>query len=341
MIHRVLSLSVLAVVCLTLSAPQSASANDASFGGSGAALVPLKETRVKMLSEDIVLDRTRGDDQWHVKATYRFKNPTAKTVKLQIGFPEQHCDPEMDCFSETSGVFHGLETRVRGQKVKLRKGKVGADKSWAPSLGHVHLFDVTFKGGEELEIVHTYSFDRTVGVGSEDIVFYVTRTGALWNGPIGRARFTVRLPYRPWASRPPKEYKLKHFEEKLESGKPVSTLVFEMTKWTPSEDFEVNFDSGYLAIASYDCPAIPRVLEDASVLEGLNKEGLRRCRNLPYAKHGYAFRSKDLREYFYGSPTTEDVTPFAPNPNYSPKLMTAKEQRYVVAIKKEEKRRAK
>ena len=84
-----------------------------------------------MRSEDILLERVpnegygkagRGSDarqHWRVTGTYRFENPTAHRVSLQMGFPERRC---VDSCYERRGEFHGLSTTVRGQPVTQRQG---------------------------------------------------------------------------------------------------------------------------------------------------------------------------------------------------------------------------
>ena len=61
-------------------------ANDATFGGAGGALAPLKETRIRMASEDILLE-AMDNEYWSVTASYVFENTTSKTVVVQLGFP--------------------------------------------------------------------------------------------------------------------------------------------------------------------------------------------------------------------------------------------------------------
>lgn len=59
------------------------------------------------------------------------------------------------------------------------------------------------------------SYDRSNFVLGE-YVHYVTMTGQLWNGPIGRARFVVRTPYRPWFLEFPSCFELISNREELE-----------------------------------------------------------------------------------------------------------------------------
>ncbi|MEO1269852.1 MAG: DUF4424 family protein, partial [Myxococcota bacterium] len=119
----------------------AAHANDSAFGGRGSELIPLKETRIQMTSEDIVL--TLKKHMWHIEASYVFTNPTDKKVTLQMGFPEEHCDEDEECMDE-AGIFKGLVTKVRGKVVKQKVGKVNRKHDWAPHLGRVYVYTVTF-----------------------------------------------------------------------------------------------------------------------------------------------------------------------------------------------------
>jgi len=320
------------LIALYLAAfPLSASANDSSFGGEGADLAPLRETRVRMKSEDITL--TLRDDLWHVEARYRFDNPTRRAVEIQMGFPERHCDPEGDC-AEGAGRFLDLHTEVRGEQVEMRVGRVGREHEWAPRLGRVFLFDVRFAAREELEIVHRYRMPRSTFVETRDEVFYVTRTGALWAGPIERARFTVRTPYRPGRLAFPEEYQLQSFVERMDAGEPMTELVFEQRDWTPTRDLDLHLYESYAVMGQPEvhCPD-PTALDyyTRRLRERIDERERRRmreqlarintrfrslddaqrriCRNMVFAIHGYAFRSADLRRIFY-PPPHQTVDPF-------------------------------
>lgn len=58
-----------------------ASANDSSFGGTGADLVPREETRVSMKSENIVIEYR--DESWHITADYVFRNLVDSPASIQ------------------------------------------------------------------------------------------------------------------------------------------------------------------------------------------------------------------------------------------------------------------
>lgn len=282
--------------------PALASANDSAFGGRGVDLSPMRETRVRMVSEDIVLERR--DEGWRVEAHYVFANPTEDPVSLQMGFPEAHCDhQDGDCFGQ-GGRFRELRTTVRGQPITERDGQVAPRGEWGETLGRVYLYDVTFAPHELVEIVHTYVYDRSPNVMGET-VYYLTRTGANWNGPIERARFTIRVPERPWLVQYPREFRLVGVTETLVGpGRSKTEIVFEQTNWTPHGDLTVELEAMHWVLDRLGCPSSPSWPEtsdeDASVaMRGVPTDTLRECANAPYAAHGRPFHKRSLSRRFY------------------------------------------
>jgi hypothetical protein len=338
-----------------------AHANDSTFGGQGSELIPLQETRIRMASEEIVLERDAKG--WRVDARYVFENPTDETVKVEMGFPEQHCHPDEDCWSSTSGHFQDLRTTVRGAAVGQRTGTVDRSHDWAPELGKVWLYSVEFAPRERVEIVHHYGYDPSGSVDGATID-YVTRTGKLWNGPIGKARFVVRTIDRPWMLEYPEEFVLVSVTEAPGGAhRGVTEIVFEMKEWTPVGDFALlmanPFRGGEHLAGSGgpECPEFYRVVQlerdsakdekaGAELDELLGKfdaATLRTCRNLPYAAHGRPFLSKKLRRAFYRAPTKGKFGHDArmwiragmrENPSYARGLLTNDELVYVRALKR-------
>ncbi len=331
--------------------PAPAAANDSTFGGQGAELIPLQETRVRMAAEDITLEQ-RGD-RWHITALYTFENPTDEVVTLQLGFPEEHCHPDADCAAD-GGHFRDMVTTVRGQAVPQKTGTVDPKNDWAPHLGRVFLYTVTFQPRERVQVTHRYNHAMSVSVDGPFIT-YITRTGALWSGPIGEARFTIRAAQRPWVLLHPRAFQLAAYTERLIAPKtPLTEIVFAMKQWTPREDLYVNLAQAQFGLNA-GCPGtfffVGATPEDElrAELRDLSDDALRVCRNLPYAHHGYIFKDKDLADAFRDSDTPpspgEDnplarVT-YAPNPHFTPDLLTLAEHRYIKLIKDEEKRRKK
>jgi hypothetical protein len=322
-----------------------AEANDSTFGGAGSDLIPLKETRVRMAAEDIVLEQRGG--RWHITARYTFENPTDAAVTLRLGFPEERCHPDADC-AEDGGVFRGMVTSVRGEVVPQQTGTVSPESDWAPSLGRVFLYTVVFQPRERVEVVHRYNHAMSSSVDGR-FVTYITRTGALWSGPIGSARFTIRALERPWVLLHSRSFKLSSYtEQRKDARTAVTELVFEMKDWTPTEDLFVGLYGAQFGVrcpgSLYFVGATPEE-ELREELRELSEEELRTCRNMPYAHHGYIFKDEALNAAFYraavedGEETFRRV-PWHTNPRYTPDLLTSQEHRYIKLIKQEEQRRA-
>jgi len=348
----------------------AAAANDAAFGGAGGDLVPLAESRVQMLSEDILIERTApggyrilGDGDWRVRATYRFRNLTGETIRVQMGFPEPACPEDGDC---TFTGFEDMATIVRGARADLSLGSVDRRHPWAEHIDRVHVFEVTFAPGETVEVVHTYRHGLTEYVGGGEDLAYVTRTGALWAGRIEDARFRISLPYRPWGiSLGSWGAQVAGFTETRVEGRPHVELDLAWTDWEPESDLKLHFGPGFPTLESPSlidgCPApgelfdhdLPAAALDIADLEertqSLSDGQLRICRNAVFAHHGKDFDDPELDRLFYGerglqvrgtgdaASTGGDV--FARNPDFSPDMLTEPEWVYLKAIQLVQQRR--
>lgn len=329
-------------------------ANDATFGGRGSDLLPLQETRVRMASEDIRLELDPLQDAWRVTATYQFENPTDAAVKLQMGFPEELCPPDADC-TPFRGAFRDLVTTARGVEVAQRTGTVKAREGWGEVIGTVWLYDLELRPRETVTVVHSYLYDRSSGVdwwGTR----YLTRTGALWAGPIGHARFTVRLPGAVWYAMVPDAFQVTRFAEVANPGGVGShtEIVAEVRDWTPSRDFEIYLPGPSIDAMSDEglCVGFGQDLdaeEAAAVVSGYDTSLLRACRNHLYALHGYGFKDAALRARYLGAPpATPDwasqsglrLHPRPENPAFTPAWFSPGEKTLLDAIVAEEKRRA-
>ena len=364
------------IAAITLSCVTPALANDAVFGGAGSDLVPIKQKNLKMVSEDIVIEEVGKKngwkyDHWEITATYTFENPTDQSITTQFGFPERMCDPESDCNSKKGGqyTFFNMKTTVNGKRVKVKVGEVSSESSWAPELGRVHLFDVTIPAKKKTTVVHKYQMGLSGSFMQETELLYVTKTGALWNGPIGSARFTIRTKQRPWGFGFPKTYNLESFTTKREGKKARTEIVFAMKDWTPTQDLTVVLGADYMPFKG--CPS-PLMFVDTvydhedkldierakKELEELSTAQLRQCRNLVYARHGYTFKDKKLGEFFYehSKPTAAKETKwgynqtlyppedykvliYKQNLNYTPDMLTERDSKWVKAFKAVEKSR--
>lgn len=333
----------------------NAFANDTSVGGTGSDLMPLTQTTIRMVSEDIVLSRGH-DKMWTVEATYRFANPSDQKIAVQMGFPETRCSEDEVGECNGDGRFLGLRTTIRGVEVKERVGKISKRHPWAPKLGRVFLYGVAFAPGETVQIVHRYRYAATFNAGNQEYVSYLTTTGAHWNGPIGKARFVVRTLFRPWAIDYPLGITLtSNIERVLPDGDSQTELVFAVEEWTPKVNFQVTLDSDSNGM-SYDSPCpIHLQFFDRPFSEGLasvtrdqlrqlSVDDMRICRNLPYALHGMPFKDPGLRRIFYRAATSNSGkettrTGFVENPSFSDALLSPDERGWITVFDDEAKHR--
>ena len=227
------------ILCALLWAPLLW-ANDSSFGGTASNLIPLKNEEIQMTSEEIVVhDR---DGYWNIHATYLFTNQSSAQQKVQMGFPEQFCEPGHDCNSPTDPpyLFDDLKIMVDGRPAQITIGKLDPNSKW--KLGRIHLFDVDFAPQAQVKIVHTYRMGISGSIAGEHIFDYVTLTGTLWKGPIQNARFLIRLKERPFAFFFPKSYTLvdyKTIPTSSNSKKKETLIEFKQTQWTPTQDLHL------------------------------------------------------------------------------------------------------
>jgi hypothetical protein len=103
-------------------------------------------------------------------------------------------------------------------------------------FGPVWLYDVTFAPRDVVKIVHTYQVSGGGSVAGDRWVGYVTRTGAMWGGPIGSARFTFRVPYPTLLLRAPKDQPVLSIVRKTEGKKVFLEVVLAAKSWTPKDD---------------------------------------------------------------------------------------------------------
>ena len=355
----------LAIAALLTCAGPCVCANDFEAGGIGAALAPVAHSRIRMLTERVTLTE-RGDAEgggWQAEAVYVFHNPTAEPIATTFAFPEgcpESCTEEADPDGQDPSCnprFEDLVTLVRGAPVSTRIGEGGAGP--VPGLdlciGRVHAFDIALAADERMEVRHRYRFSAGMGIGYQ-LVEYITRTGALWDGPIGSAEFVVVPRRMPHGISWPAGLALAGFEEQLGEGHRQVRYRFTAEDWTPTTDFEVAL---YDRLGSSEIPRMNRVelpcpkawaepqgSDDApSPLGALSDAELALCRNLPYARHGYPFRRADLRAVYYrelpvlGNEQGEleygmnrRFRIAAPNPFYSDALLDEDDRAYLAAI---------
>ncbi|MFP4599032.1 MAG: YARHG domain-containing protein [Persicimonas sp.] len=198
---------------------------------------------------------------------------------------------------------------------------------------------------------------------------YLTTTGALWRGDIGKARFTVKVPKEHYSISFPRDYKLTERTRKKTKKTDQWTYVLETSNWTPKSDFGVFFATVPPPKLRM-CPNIDYVASQYAKMRGdeacagteehcalekvseeyfgdLSTEQARICRNMPYALHGYRFKDDKLHEAFDkgpglaecmgcapdakvpGGPTDLGVAYLTPFDHFTPEMLSKRDLLYV------------
>lgn len=293
---------VLLLTGLSWGAPLRA--NDSAFRGAPADLFPQVQANEHMESEDILLVATHSE--WRVVAKYVFKTASKQRVPVQIGFPELRCwdDEYAPCFGDRR--FRDMKTLVDGKPVPLTEGKLSKRAEWSSYLGTIWLFNVEFPPEGRVTIEHRYRVETGESSNGDRFMDYVIRTGSLWGGSIGHARFTVRFPAYAFEVQAQLSPDFKVTPPRMVDGPdPYTELVAEAKAFRPTKDLQFRFNArADNAKVSEGIPSFEQVQRDGSA------EAVSQRMNLLYASKGFEFRSKELRTKFYA-----DTVSFEPTPN--------------------------
>jgi hypothetical protein len=187
------------LLLLALLIPSNALADIAPPGQPpGANLLPDAEsTQVRMLAESVLIDVLGNTPpgslgQAQVTARFTMQNLGDSDEKLAVRFPLTFLSGGDDGYGRYPEIKN-FSARVNGYQVPVRRvnaqglGKSETSVPWAE-------FSVTFPAGEEVPVEVSY---LTEGAGEYPFISfkYILETGAGWQGTIGQADLTLRLPY--------------------------------------------------------------------------------------------------------------------------------------------------
>jgi hypothetical protein len=305
-----------------------------AWGGAAASIVPLEETpTLRLPSMDVLLDETVGEAAtwWRVVAVYRVESTSPQASRTWIGIPELRCAREegATCFADP--VLRDERVRVRGVEAAPSDIDGGSalvaklEPDWLHmnrKLGRMRAVEVGFAPREAVEIVHTFEV-RASKRARLRIAEVVMAPARVFRGPIGRARFRVRLRPWWWYFEVPAVFRVLEPEEAPRAREAADRieLVFEAKDWSPNEAFEVVFGSAEpppelreRAVSDAPLGRCPDIIEVARasdygaidlplpLVKGLPDDLLRWCHLLPFARRGYPFQAEEVRAHFYRRP---------------------------------------
>ncbi|BCU77157.1 hypothetical protein [Luteolibacter sp. LG18] len=162
-----------------------------------------EESVIRMVSEKIDITFGKHQSKVHCRFVFRSTKPDAPAKQI-VGFPASAVS---DDYVDVSSITQ-MTTRVDGKEVVTQK-ETGwfQSKGSAPSggLGDVpqgepapkpvtyHTMEVTFPPDRDVIIERDYIADNGSSVLGDHTFDYTTLSGAIWQGSIGRAEFTLNL----------------------------------------------------------------------------------------------------------------------------------------------------
>ena len=318
------SLLFAALAGLALS---TAHANDSTFGGAGSNLIPITNADIRMVDETILIDgRTDHSGNlifWETEVTFHFRNESDQPQKLTIGFPFHPASQD----AEEVGQFKAI---VRGRPVTAKKIDLNTE-----TPGYVYTFayvwEMEFAPRETVEVKNSYLTGLSESNGNS-AVHYILKTGANWKDQkIGHSHIEIR-PHIPfgdclWGQTRPEGYRIVK-EKNLKEMVWEKKFVWDLKDYTPEEDVygciltRQNYEFWNMKELGTEEPKAEPLRYEA-----LSAEELRIARNMLYARHGYIFKSPDLKRYFSGQAWYRE------NPRFDPKLLTKDELRRIREIK--------
>lgn len=182
-----------------------ASANDTAVNAGGSAPHPVgqfkgDESVIRMVSEKIDIVFGKETSKVHCRFVFRSTKPSGD-ARQTVGFPDLVGEQD-------AGPIRSMVTIVNGNEVKskIQKGYfVNEDTNPRGALGkpphadmivteaEYHTVDITFPAGKDVIVERIYTVDNGGSVEGNTTFGYTTLTGAIWNGTIGKAEFSVTL----------------------------------------------------------------------------------------------------------------------------------------------------
>lgn len=182
-----------------------AAANDTAINAGGSAPHPVAEFKgdesvIRMVSEKIDITMGKEQSKVHCRFVFRSTKPSGDAKQI-LGFPDLVGEQD-------SGPIRSMVTIIDGKEVKAKVEKgyfTNEDTNPRGALGQpphadmvvteaeYHTVPVTFPAGKDVIVERIYTVDNGGSVEGNVTFGYTTLTGAIWNGTIGKAEFTVTL----------------------------------------------------------------------------------------------------------------------------------------------------
>ena len=355
---------------LTLILTISVYGNDGVYLTRGGIIYPTTESKISLDRE--ILSFSVQDKVCRVDILFEFYNPENIDRKLLVGFQaptaagdvsEEICNTNQIANFTIISNGQVLPYKLKAaecENCELKETKDIYFSQMEPGV-FVYLFELTFKPGLN-KLNHSYTFPSSSNVVFDQIYNYILTTGAKWaGGKIKNLTVSFDFGYNKYfyindvfgksanwsiiGSGKITNEKFDNYGMTDDTAKMVriisGQLQIEATEFQPKSNIEFGIiNDNFFSTALIDQkPALFHALKyhtlDMKYYEEdeLTKEDLKLLRNTIYAQYGYAFKSKDLQDYF------AKFEWYLPNPNLTMEQikLTEKEKKFIDEILKREK----
>ncbi len=294
--------------------------DDTYFGGVGTSVFPSKKTNVRMVSEMVRLKYQAGlrfDGTVFADCDFYFISPESDD-DITMGFPaEPYEGPDDEDKPDLSHLLiRNFTVSVDGQKTSFELKKISKRKGL--DFEYAFLWEVKLPKGKIVHLHHTYDYKDSGDSIGQSWVSYILKSGALWNGSIEKAEIVLDMD---------KSVDKADIQSIQPDGYYMNngTIHWVFKNFKPFKDILVKFKTG-----EYKLKQISGFMTG---LQDKTSQELRLMRNEVYARHGMAFNSKDLQEYF------SKQSWYQPIDNFSLDMLSPEEKKFILDIETIEKKK--
>ncbi len=333
---------VLVLISILSSISCIASANDSAFGGSGSLPMPITNSDIAMVAEQIEitgsdLQNPQKEGRWNYSCKFSFKNHSSSTQTLQMGFPFP-INNDLGAIAVPKGKINNVgDPLVYDFKITTSKGPVQAVRSQIKATPDweykdAYLWSMSFAPHESIDIKHTYSTGATNDVQGFTWVHYVLKTGALWRGGVIGHTYLIVKPETPTrlcseVSNYTTEQPLLPGMQRVEMGK-IRSYVWDLKDFTPKSDLSLCLQTGrdYVRFQLI-YPLIGSSTYDPPPLKTMSAEEKRYLKNSIFAQYGRNFKNPNLQQYF------DKQWWYEPNSNYTDAMLNKEDKAALEVLK--------
>jgi len=160
----------------------------------GNTVIPVQNHNVRMLSEEVKMlpaeKQNEINESVQVNANFLFENLSDKNIVMKMGFP----------FFSSKSNPRDFKAWVQGKPVKAEKrpmggkGEIVLQHERSGYVLHMYVWNISFAPNEKKEVKVEYRGGwGNFLTPAEHYFIYVTETGALWSGTIGKADIYLKL----------------------------------------------------------------------------------------------------------------------------------------------------